>query len=54
MGFKLGCGAEYNNMYLEVGYQFGINNLSKDGASAVPGSYSGHSNAFLVNFGVNF
>lgn len=54
MGFKLGCGAEYNNMYLEIGYQFGINNLSKDGASVVPGSYSGHSNAFLANFGVNF
>ena len=54
MGFKLGCGAEYNNMYLELGYQFGINNLSKDGASVVPGSYSGHSNAFLANFGVNF
>jgi hypothetical protein len=54
MGFKLGCGAEYNNIYLEVGYQLGINNISKDGASVVPGSYSAHSNALLVNFGVNF
>lgn len=57
MGFKFGCGAEYNNIYLEVGYQIGITNLSKDGKTGGvdnPNSYSGHSNAFLVNFGVNF
>lgn len=47
MGFKLGCGAEYNNLYLEAGYQFGITDISKseDGI---------HSNALFVNFGVNF
>lgn len=48
MGFKLGCGAEYNKMYLEVGYQLGITNVSKDD------NLSSHSNALFVNFGVNF
>ena len=48
MGFKIGCGAEYNKLYLEVGYQFGITNLSKDEDLSV------HSNALFVNFGVNF
>lgn len=48
MGIKFGCGAEYSNLYLELAYQIGITNICKDG------KYSGHSNAFLINFGVNF
>ena len=48
MGFKLGCGAEYNKLYLEIGYQFGITNVCKDD------NKSSHSNALFVNFGVNF
>ena len=48
MGFKLGCGAEYNNLYLEASYQFGITDISKADAVSV------HSNALFVNFGVNF
>ena len=47
MGFKLGCGAEYNNLYLEAGYPFGITDISK-------GDDGIHSNALFVNFGVNF
>lgn len=48
MGFKIGCGAEYNKLYLEVGYQIGVTNISKvDDMSA-------HSNALYANFGVNF
>lgn len=47
MGFKLGCGAEYENLYLEAGYHFGITNISKSDNDI-------HSNAFFVNFGVNF
>ena len=47
MGFKLGCGAEYNKLYLEAGYQFGITDISK-------GDDGIHSNALFVNFGVNF
>ena len=48
MGIKLGCGAEYSNLYLELGYQFGITNVCKASNS------SARSNAFFINFGVNF
>lgn len=48
VGIKLGCGAEYNKLYLETGYQFGITNIAKlDEESA-------HSGAFFVNIGMNF
>lgn len=48
MGFKLGCGAEYNKLYLELGYQFGLTNIwdSDD--------ITGHNNSLFLNFGVNF
>ncbi len=48
MGFKLGCGLEYNNLYVEVGYQFGVANIA-DGDDV-----TAHGNAFIANFGVNF
>ena len=48
MGFKFGCGAEYNKLYLEVGYQLGITNICKDD------NFTIHSNALCANFGVNF
>jgi len=47
MGFKIGCGAEYNNLYLEAGYRLGITDMAKDNPT-------GHANAFYVNFGLNF
>jgi len=48
VGFKIGCGAEYNMLYLELGYQIGMANiLDSDNDTA-------HGNAFFVNFGVNF
>ena len=48
MGFKLGCGAEYNKLYLEVGYQFGVTNfLDSD-------DFTAHNNALFLNVGVNF
>ncbi len=48
MGFKVGCGLDYSNLYLEVGYQLGVTNISKlDNASA-------HTGNFNVSFGVNF
>ncbi|MBR3726644.1 MAG: hypothetical protein IKN21_03470 [Prevotella sp.] len=53
MGFKLGCGVEYNKIYLEVGYQFGVSNIGKNG----PGEkldLSARSNALFANLGVNF
>lgn len=48
MGIKVGCGAEWNNLYLEAGYHFGLTNIAKDD------NFSIHSNALFVNFGVNF
>ncbi len=48
MGFKLGCGLEFNKLYAEAGYQFGVSNICK------LDSHSIHSNAFFVNVGVNF
>lgn len=47
-GFKLGCGAEYNMLYLELGYQFGLTNISDDA------DRSAHHGGFFANFGVNF
>lgn len=47
-GFKLGCGMEYNMLYLELGYQFGLTNISKND------DFSAHNGNFFANFGVNF
>ena len=48
VGFKLGCGAEYNKLYLELGYQLQVTNiLDSDNLSA-------HNNAFFLNLGLNF
>ena len=48
MGFKLGCGAEYNKLYLEVGYQFGVTNFIDSD------DFSAHNNALFINVGLNF
>ena len=48
MGFKLGCGAEYSNLYLELGYEFGVANIADSGGK------DAHNNSFFMNFGVNF
>ena len=48
VGIKIGCGAEYNKLYLETGYQFGMANISDSEEGTV------HNGAFFVNFGVNF
>ncbi len=47
MGFKMGCGAEYNHLYVELGYQLGVANISKDEMNAI------HGNAWFINIGVN-
>jgi len=54
MGFKLGCGAEFNKLYLEVGYQFGITNIIDDEFSDHWKKKSAHNNALFLNFGLNF
>ena len=48
MGFKLGCGAEYNKLYLELGYQIGITNIWDSD------EFTAHNNALFLNFGLNF
>jgi len=48
MGFKLGCGVEYNLLYAEIGYQFGIANIADNDNNTT------HANALFVNLGVNF
>lgn len=48
VGIKIGCGAEWNMIYLEAGYQFGITNVLDSE------EYSQHGNALFMNLGVNF
>jgi hypothetical protein len=48
MGLKLGCGLEFNKLYVEAGYQFGLSNITKHD------DFSVHSNALFLNVGVNF
>lgn len=50
MGFKVGCGAEYNKLYAELGYQFGVANIAKENPADLDAS--GH--ALYFNIGVNF
>lgn len=48
MGIKVGCGAEFNNLYLELAYKFGIANIADNNLE------SAHGHAFTLEFGVNF
>jgi hypothetical protein len=48
VGLKLGCGAEWNMIYVELGYRFGIANIWDSE------EFSQHNNAFFMNLGVNF
>ena len=54
MGFKLGCGVEYNKLYAELGYQFGVMNIAQDDATYNPSDESCHTGNFFINVGVNF
>lgn len=54
IGVKLGCGFEYNKLYLEAGYQIGLNNIAKGGSNERLSDLSARSNALFVNVGVNF
>ena len=54
MGFKLGCGAEYNRIYLELGYQFGLTNIIDDEYSKEWENKSARNNALFLNLGLNF
>lgn len=48
MGLKLGVGVEWNMLYLEGGYQFGIKNIADDD------DLTARNHNIFMNFGVNF
>ena len=50
MGFKVGCGLEYNMLYAEAGYQFGVTDIAKDN----PTDDAAHTGNVFINIGVNF
>lgn len=45
---KMGCGFEWNVVYLELGYRFGLANIYDSD------EFTLHNNAFFANIGVNF
>ncbi|MBR1547875.1 MAG: PorT family protein [Prevotella sp.] len=47
-GLRLGCGVEYQMVYGELGFDFGITNISKSDFDSV------RNRCFFVNIGVNF
>lgn len=47
-GLRIGCGAEYQMIYAEMGFDFGIANISDDDFS------SARNQSFFINVGVNF
>jgi hypothetical protein len=48
VGIKIGCGAEWNKLYLEVGYHFGVTNIYDSD------KITRHNGNLFANFGVNF
>ena len=47
-GLRVGCGAEYQMLYAEVGFDFGLANVSKHDFE------SAHTRNLFINVGVNF
>lgn len=47
-GLRLGCGFQYDHLYLELGYDLGLANISQDNFN------SAHTGSFFANLGVNF
>lgn len=47
-GLRAGCGLEYKMMYVEVGYDFGLANISKDEFD------SAYTRCLFINLGINF
>ena len=48
MGIKLGCGVEWNMIYAELGYHFGLANVSDIE------DVDAHNGSFFMNLGINF
>ena len=47
-GIKLGCGVQFNYLYAEVGYDFGLSNISRDYFD------DAHTGSLFATIGVNF
>lgn len=47
-GVRIGCGAAFSMLYMELGYDLGLANISKDYFDA------SHNGCFFVNIGLNF
>lgn len=47
-GLRIGCGAEFMMVYAEIGFDFGLANISKDDFKRV------RNQAFFINVGVDF
>lgn len=52
MGLKIGCGAEYNKLYLEIGFKYSLTNSAK--GSDHEYDFTAHPYSLFTNFGVNF
>lgn len=53
-GIRFGCGAEWNKLYLELGYEFGITNIADWKKVNGIDDASAHNGNLFINFGVNF
>ena len=49
VGLKVGCGVEWNNLYAEALYQFGLSNIAD-----AKGEPSSHGHSLGINIGINF
>jgi hypothetical protein len=47
-GIKVGCGVQFNYLYAEVGYDFGLSNISRDYFD------DAHTGSLFATIGVNF
>ena len=47
-GLRVGCGAEFRMVYAELGFDFGLANISKNDFAST------HTRNFFINVGVNF
>lgn len=47
-GLRVGCGLEYQMLYAELGFDFGLANISKDDFNTA------RNQSFFINIGVNF
>ena len=47
-GIKVGCGLQYDHLYAELGYDFGLSNISHDYFD------TSHTGSFFATVGVNF